>query len=209
MVSITTDTNQRLSIVQNWRDHKESLSILSIFGIFALSGFLYAYLVRQQTVWFLIVWLFIIGLGMISYFIGSNKTIFDFPADSWEIRSHLLFIPTSLYRGKISNISRIVVRQDLNFENRLFKLLNGKKPIYAALLEVWSFRPDNGDQPKYPITVRRSIDAGSHLKNFHQLIAWGTGIVDAFRVLGIPIDFDIIRESEDDQSVEYNNEKPE
>lgn len=209
MVSIKSDSNQHLYIVQNWRDHKESLLILSIFGIFALSGFLYGYFGRNETVWFLIVWLIIIGIGIISYFISNNKTIFDFAGDSWEIRSKFLLIPTSIYRGKVSNISRIVARQDLNVQNRFLRLINGNKPVFGAFLEMWPFRPENSDQSKYPITVKRSIDASSHMKNFQQLIAWGTGIVDAFRVLGIPIDFDIIRESEEDQSSENNLEEKE
>jgi hypothetical protein len=206
MVSIKSDSNQHLYIVQNWRDHKESLLILGIFGIFALCGFLYGYFGRNETVWFLIVWLIIIGIGIISYFISTNKTVFDFAGDSWEIRSKFLLIPTSIYRGKVSNISRIVARQDLNVQNRFLKFMNGNRPVFGAFLEVWPFRPENSDQPKYPITVKRSIDASSHLKNFQQLIAWGTGIVDAFRVLGIPIDFDIIRESEVDQSLDNISE---
>lgn len=196
MVKINYPQQYQIQIIQNWQDRKELLLYTSIILGFSIIGSIYSQIESHQLPSFYLLLLIVLSVIVLSNLLPVASLTFDIEKNLWEIRHHLLFIPTRLHTGQILNVSSLVVVKNMDKTKSQSQSSNQQdmnqktaKKIKVSL-ELWGFEKQNGTRDKFLAFNHNYQSDDLADKGIIKYVDIGTEIINFFKKFQIPIDLE-------------------
>ncbi len=176
------------------RDRKDRLIILFFFLIGTLLSILIQYIRTQTAQTYLLVFSGVVALVIIFYLVTEISVIFNIEDNSCSYLKKFFFIPLARNRWQISNISKIVSveRRNSNAQDRNPKA--NFKSYFVASVELRGFREGSQPPSTMQIFYQKTYSLTQHTRNIKENNQIVKGVSEYFQKLGLPIDYEFIRE---------------
>ncbi len=197
MIKFLNKDSTKISIRREFLDHKEQLIIFSSFSVIIIILMVFSYVSTQLIPRFYFTYLAIFLLILLYYLCPTSMLILDLEINRWDIKKMVYFIPFSHKIGKISDISKFISYELVDYRKSNPKSkLSFRRKKYISAFQLWGFQGSDEEREKFIIFTRTTYNFSSHEKEMSENNRIGLSLGKYFETLKIPIDYALIRDAE-------------
>ncbi len=180
---------QKIRILSEFRDYLLQIYVL---GGFFLGIWIITFIMLFQSgefPKFMLVWIIVFIILITYFFIPTARLTIDLKQNLWTFHRLLLYIPFSRFAGKISQIKKYIITEQIENSNSKSSFGIQKRKYFSSF--QFEFYPEKDAITENLVMFsRKTYDSASHEKNMKRVTKIGLELRKIFRNLQIPFDLE-------------------